>query len=64
MARHMTREQKQTACRLDAKGLSHKEIARDLNYSLHAIEVALFGRLSPQCFGRRMDTGSRSSQRR
>jgi DNA-binding CsgD family transcriptional regulator len=39
----MTREQKQTACRLDAKGLSHKEIARDLNYSLHAIEVALLG---------------------
>src|SRR5271163_865791 len=43
MAVHMTREQKQMACRLDAKGLSHKEIARDLNYSLHAIEVALLG---------------------
>ena len=43
MARHMTREQKQMACRLDAKGLSHKEIARDLNYSLHSIEVALLG---------------------
>src|ERR1035438_6909060 len=43
MARHMTREQKQMACRLDAKGLSHKAIARDLNYSMHAIEVALLG---------------------
>ena len=32
MARHMTREQKQTACRLDAKGLSHKEIAQRPNY--------------------------------
>ena len=36
-------EQKQTACRLDAKGLSHKAIARDLNFSLQAIEVTLLG---------------------
>ena len=43
MAAHMTREQKQMACRLDAKGLSHKAIARDLNYSLKAIGVALSG---------------------
>ena len=31
MAVHMTREQKQMACRLDAKGLSHQAIARDPN---------------------------------
>jgi orotate phosphoribosyltransferase-like protein len=40
----MTREQKQMACRLDAKGLSRKAIARDLNYSMHSIEVALLKR--------------------
>ena len=43
MAVHMTCEQKQMACRLDAKGLSHKAIARDLNYSLKSIGVALSG---------------------
>jgi hypothetical protein len=43
MVVHMTQEQEQTACRLDARGTSHKAIARDLNYSLKAIEVALSG---------------------
>src|ERR1039457_4268028 len=43
MAMAMTREQKQMACRLDAKGLSHEEIARDLSYSLSSIKVALLG---------------------
>jgi hypothetical protein len=52
MAVHMTREQKQMACRLDAKGLSHKAIARDLNYSLKAIGVAVAGNYRRKCSSR------------
>jgi IS30 family transposase len=41
MGKQMTREQKQTAFRLNAKGLSHEAIARDLNFSLQAIRISL-----------------------
>jgi len=43
MAVRMTREQKQMACRLAARGVSHEAIARDLNFSLKAILVTLRG---------------------
>jgi IS30 family transposase len=43
MAVRMTREQKQMACRLAARGVSHRAIARDLNFSLKAILVTLRG---------------------
>ena len=64
MARHMTREQKQTACRLDAKGLSHKEIAARPELLIARDRSCSFGGLSPQCSSRRVDTCARSSQRR
>ena len=39
----MTREQKQMALRLRAKGVKLKEITRELNFSLNAIEITLRG---------------------
>jgi transposase, IS30 family len=41
-ARHMTREQKQMARRLKAKGLTLKEIARDLNCSLPLVTASVY----------------------
>jgi IS30 family transposase len=38
---HMTREQKQMARRLAAKGVPLKAIARDLNFSLEAVQISL-----------------------
>ena len=40
--RHMTREQKQMARRLKAKGLTLKEIARDLNCSLPLVTASVY----------------------
>jgi IS30 family transposase len=40
--RHMTREQKQMAHRLKAKGLTLKEIARDLNCSLPLVTASVY----------------------
>jgi transposase, IS30 family len=41
-ARHMTREQKQMARRLKAKGLTLKEIARDLSCSLPLVTASVY----------------------
>ena len=40
---HMSREQKQLACRLAAKGVPLKAVARDLNFSLEAVQISLRG---------------------
>jgi orotate phosphoribosyltransferase-like protein len=40
--RHMTREQKQMARRLKAKGLTLKVIARDLNCSLPLVTASVY----------------------
>ena len=41
-ARHMTREQKQMARRLKAKGLTLKEIAKDLSCSLPLVTTSVY----------------------
>ena len=47
-ARHMTREQKQMARRLKAKGLTLKEIARDLNCTVPLVTASVYVQ-PPEC---------------
>ena len=43
MTIHMSREQKQMVCGLHAKGLSIREIARELDYTKSAVHMTLRG---------------------
>ena len=63
-ARHMTREQKQMARRLKAKGLTLKAIARDLSCSLPLVTASVYVQQPGIGLARPLDAGTGSPERR